>query len=548
MSQPTPLHYDIIILGAGLAGLSLARQLTLEKPGRRIALLEHRHFPVREAAHKVGESTVEIASHYFAETLELAEHLKTEQLPKFGLRLFLRGEAPITDDLARYDEIGASQPLPIATYQLDRGKFENHLAELCSASGVDLLDGSTIKDIDLTPGQHRVSIRRSTGRTGETGEHAQTLTARFLVDASGRRALLRSQQNLKKPARHDNHALWFRVEGALELDDWSTDTEWRNRCQGTPRRLSTNHFSGPGYWLWLIPLAGNYTSVGLVFDPKLMPAGELRKHEGLLAWLKDEHPLVARHLRALPPVDYHYLENYAASCRQVFSPDGWALSGDAGLFADPFYSPGSDFIAFSNSYICRLIDSDQPEATFAYQNELLSFFTNTLSLYRGQYGGFGDRDLMIAKTVWDYAYYWGVLSKLYFSGRFTDLTFMQTHKPAMLTAASLNSGMQKRFRDQARLQRRIGGQGTFFDHYTIPDFHRLKQELLRDHLRQDVDSDGWELRANVDWLDAMVPLVEALSRGERPSALATEHPTTPGRRPAPHPWQPLTPARAAGER
>ncbi|MEM6710559.1 MAG: FAD-dependent oxidoreductase, partial [Pseudomonadota bacterium] len=89
--------YDVIILGAGLAGLTLARQLSLSQPGRRVAVIEHRQFPMQQAAHKVGESTVEIASHYFAETLGLHDHLKAHQLPKFGLRLFLRGERPIND-------------------------------------------------------------------------------------------------------------------------------------------------------------------------------------------------------------------------------------------------------------------------------------------------------------------------------------------------------------------------------------------------------------------------------------------------------------------
>ena len=33
--------------------------------------------------------------------------------------------------------------------------------------------------------------------------------------------------------------------------------------------------------------------------------------------------------------------------------------GEAGLFLDPFYSPGSDFIAIGNTYICDLIRRDQ---------------------------------------------------------------------------------------------------------------------------------------------------------------------------------------------
>jgi len=118
--MPTPeKKYDVVILGAGFAGLTLAWQLHRRKPDLAIAVVEHRQFPVANATHKVGESTVEIASHYLAQELGLRDHLESEQLPKFGLRMFLRGEDKITQDLASYDEIGASRVLPIPTYQLD---------------------------------------------------------------------------------------------------------------------------------------------------------------------------------------------------------------------------------------------------------------------------------------------------------------------------------------------------------------------------------------------------------------------------------------------
>lgn len=50
--------YDAIIVGGGLAGLTLARQLHLEVPALRVLLAEKRTHPVPEAAFKVGESSV----------------------------------------------------------------------------------------------------------------------------------------------------------------------------------------------------------------------------------------------------------------------------------------------------------------------------------------------------------------------------------------------------------------------------------------------------------------------------------------------------------
>ena len=49
---------DVAVLGGGLAGNLLARQLRRRLPGLRVALFERS----RERGYKVGESTVEIAT------------------------------------------------------------------------------------------------------------------------------------------------------------------------------------------------------------------------------------------------------------------------------------------------------------------------------------------------------------------------------------------------------------------------------------------------------------------------------------------------------
>ncbi len=462
---------DVCILGAGMAGLTLARQLLRRDPSLSIILLEHRQFPMPQAAHKVGESTVEIAAHYLAEQLDLKAHLRAEHLPKFGLRLFLRGDDPIAKDLAHYDELGVSEVLPIPTFQIDRGRLENHLATEVVGQGAEVRHGATVRKVDIDPGRHQVHVR--------CADQQSTIQARYLVDASGRRGWLRNQCQLARKARHANHAVWFRTDANFELDAWSDNAEWQGRCCGTARRLSTNHFTGPGYWLWLIPLASDCTSVGLVFDPAMVPTSEVNQHDKLLRWLSREHPLVAAQLVGHPPMDFHVLKDYAVGCKQVFSDQSWMLSGDAGVFADPFYSPGADFIAFANGYITELITGNgEAERWQQFQRYYLSFFSNTLSLYRGQYGGFGDRNLMVMKTLWDYTYYWGPLSQLFFSGRYLDTDFMEAQQPALLEAATLNSGMQSKFRTLATRQQRVGGQGRFFNHHKIPLFHRMKQALL----------------------------------------------------------------------
>lgn len=492
--------HDVAIVGGGFAGLTLARQLRQRLPALDVAVIEHRRFPVREGLHKVGESTVEIASHYLAHDLGLGEHLRTEQLPKFGLRIFCRGDSPIRDDMARYDEIGASSALPIPTYQLDRGRLENHLAASWRECG-KLLDGTTVRAIESERTGYRIVVRDA-----QAGIE-RSMRCRYLVDASGRRAWLRHAQRLSRSVRHGHHAVWFRVAGAIDVDAWSTDSAWLKRCHGTPRRLSTNHFTGPGYWLWLIPLASGMTSVGLVFDPRRVRATDVRTYRALIGWLAQAHPLVAAQIAGRDVLDRHAIANYAVGSKQVFGED-WATVGDAGVFTDPFYSPGGDFIALANGYVTALIGAGRQANALAgeFNRFYQSFFANTLAMYRGQYAGFGNSDLMVAKTLWDYTYYWSVLSKLFFAGVFADISFMQASEPLLHRASVLHARMQRLFRELAKDGARVGGQSRFYDHGAVPLFRRLQEDLLHGN----PSGSGEQLQLNVDHLESVVAGLQRL--------------------------------------
>ena len=66
-------RYDVVVAGGGLAGLCLALQLNALRPGARVLVVEKAEHPPPEAAHKVGESSVEVGSHYFEQVLGFSE-------------------------------------------------------------------------------------------------------------------------------------------------------------------------------------------------------------------------------------------------------------------------------------------------------------------------------------------------------------------------------------------------------------------------------------------------------------------------------------------
>jgi flavin-dependent dehydrogenase len=496
---------DVTILGGGLAGLTLAIQLKQRNPGIDVCVLERRAHPVREAAFKVGESTVEIGAHYFADVLGFREHLESEQIRKFGLRYFFTDRRSDIDDCI---ELGVSRLLPTPSWQLDRGRFENFLGEQARALGVAFVDGAVVRGIELGAGEaaHAVSYEQD----GET----RTLATAWVVDASGRAGLLKRKLGLAQANDHDANAVWWRVDGIIDPNQWADDPAWLERFSPPDRWRSTNHMCGPGYWFWLIPLASGSHSLGIVCDAKMHPLETMNTHEKAMAWLHKHQPTVAASIDKPEHVlqDFLFLRHFSYGCKQVFSADRWALTGEAGLFLDPFYSPGSDFIAISNTYVCDLIEKQRAGQSIAahadiYQQLYFSFYENTLTLYQDQYPIFGDPQVMPVKIAWDYAYYWALLAPLFFGKRQTELALLGRLKPAFMRGRALNLGMQLLLREWGA--RNSAGtpparRGRLLDQYAL-DWCRDMNGALTEQL----DDDAFAARiagnvARMEWLAAEV--------------------------------------------
>lgn len=476
-----PADADVLILGGGLAGLSLAIELKRCDPAIAVTVLERNAHPVPEAAFKVGESTVEIAAHYFGTVLGLREHLDQRQIRKFGFRFFF---SEGRDDVDGTTELGVRHALPAPSWQLDRGRFENFLGAHAGTLGIDFRTGCRVRGVDLaeagSKGLHLV-------RCEHAGVKAE-LQARWVVDASGRAALLKRKLGLEKAHPHDANAAWWRVEGRLDPGLWSHDPAWRERCTPAERWRSTNHLCGPGYWFWMIPLASDVHSLGIVCDASMHPLDTINSHDKAMAWLHEHQPRAAAALD--DPVhavrDFRFLRHFSHDCGQVFSPDRWAITGEAGLFLDPFYSPGSDFIAISNGYICELVMKDragEPLAAHAglYQQLLFSFFNNTMSLYQGQYPLFGDALVMPLKVVWDYTYYWSVLAPLYTAGKIAALPLLGRLRKTLERANALNRTMQpllRRWGEANAATGHVPADGRELDQSAIAWFRELNGELL----------------------------------------------------------------------
>ncbi len=477
-----PTRVDVTILGGGLAGLTLALQLKQRFEDLEILVLERRAHPVPAAAHKVGESSVEIGAHYFAEVLGLEEHLVRDQIRKFGFRFFFSEGRERLDDVV---ELGASRSLGTPSWQIDRGIFENFLGDRARAQGVRFEDGATVREFDLGDGDatpHRVLYEHG-------GAHHE-VASRWLVDASGRAGLVKKKLGLAQPNAHDANSVWFRIGDRLHVDGWCDDPAWQGRCEEPRRWASTNHLVGEGYWVWLIPLSSGSHSVGIVCDAKLHPLATMNTFERALAWIAKHQPRLARELEPRRHLvqDFAFFRRFSYGCRQVFSGNRWALTGEAGVFLDPFYSPGSDFIAISNTYIVELVAKDRagdPVGAYAkfYEQMYFSFYESTLSLYVDQYRIFGDPEVMPVKVLWDYTYYWGVLAQLFFQRKLADLTLLGRLRPELQACRDLNFAMQAFLREWSKLSGKRNGP-AMLDQAQLPWFAEMNRGL-RDRLDDD---------------------------------------------------------------
>ncbi len=474
-------HHDVIVLGGGLAGLSIAIQLKRQDPAIDVAVVERRAHPVREAAHKVGESTVEIGAHYFANVLGLREHLDAEQIRKFGFRFFF---SEGRRDIDRCTELGVSRILPTPSWQIDRGRFENFLGTRARELGVCFHDGAVVRGVDLRDDDapHVVTFEHD----GATC----TASAPWVVDASGRAGLLKRKLDLAEGNDHDVNSVWWRVDGIIDPKLWSDDADWQARCTPPDRWRSTNHMCGPGYWFWLIPLSSGAHSLGIVCDAAMHPLETMNTHAKAMDWLRTHQPRVAEALdkpeHALQ--DFLFLRRFSYGCKQVFSGHRWALTGEAGVFLDPFYSPGSDFIAISNTLVCDLIMRDRAGKAFApyadiYQQLYFGFYENTLTLYQGQYALFGDAQVMPVKVIWDYTYYWSLLAPLVCGEKLTEIQLLGRLRPQFERGRDLNLAMQALLRawgERNTATGRVGDaslDGRLLDQFNIDWFHEMNRAL-----------------------------------------------------------------------
>ena len=393
-------RYDVVIIGGAFSGASAAILLRREAPQLRILLVE------KQAAFdaKVGEATTEMSAMFITRRLAMWHHLEAEHLPKEGLRYWFSNEK-VTGH-ANATEAGGTVRSTVPSFQLRRDVLDEYLLATAVREGAELLRPAKIRDVELGEFDHRLTI--------EEGDTLHEISCRWIVDATGRVNFLgRRLGIIDRNDAHPTAAMWCRWQNVRNIDDIAArDGALATRNIGS-RRLGTNHYVGFGYWIWVIPLGNGETSIGVVFDKRLVDLHMSRNRpEDYVRFLKSI-PALAELLEGATPRfdDLRFFSSLAYVTRQYMGK-GWALVGDAAAFLDPYYSPGLDHAAFSVEATVDIIKKESAGeeviGRIAEHNEtfIRSYHRFFEAAYRDKYYYMGEADLLSASFLIDTAQYY----------------------------------------------------------------------------------------------------------------------------------------------
>lgn len=303
------MDYDAIIIGGGPGGSTAG--CVLAQAGQRVLILERERFP----RFHIGESLIPYGNE---ELRAIGVWPRLEQggfMPKFGAEFVTGNSAASTRVLfGRHLHPDYAQ-----TFQVERSRFDQLLLEQAARSGCEVWQETAVGSASVAEEGVRIRCTRGGG--------PRELTARWLLDASGRDAFLGRQLQLPR-----------------------TDF-------GLPKKLATfAHFAGvrrndppaEGHitivrlafgWFWMIPLDAEKTSVGLVRTLEHFRASGRTPGDFFDEVVATTPELQRRMGRATRMGDFHVTGDYTYRHLRNAGPR-WLLLGDAAGFIDPIFSSG----------------------------------------------------------------------------------------------------------------------------------------------------------------------------------------------------------------
>jgi flavin-dependent dehydrogenase len=316
-------EFDVLIAGGGPAGSSAA--VHLARAGLRVAIAERERFP----RFKVGESLLPMCIPQF-ERLGVLERVMAHGFQdKFGVT-FHDQESGFEN--AFFFKPG--RPWPHHTLDVARAELDQILLDHAARQpGVIVLQPTRVEHVVLD----------AEGVTAQLAGEARSgsLRARFLIDATGRDALIAARRGGRVPIPGLGKVAVFAYYAGAR--------RWLGKEEGNVRI-----FIFPQGWFWWIPLANDQTSVGCVMHGRTARerSGSV---EGLLAAMIERCARVREGLngaRRITPI--YTAANFSYRVEPAVG-DRFVCIGDAIAFVDPIFSAGVFLAMQSAEMACEAI-------------------------------------------------------------------------------------------------------------------------------------------------------------------------------------------------
>ncbi len=319
------LNCDALVIGGGPAGSSAATLLA--RKGWQVLQLEKDRHP----RFHIGESLLPC-------NLPILEQLGVlGQVEAIGV---LKRGADFPAARGRYQTFHFRRALgqsPDHAFQVKREEFDQILFENARAVGVDARQQVCVESVDTaTPGSIRALARDANGKE-------LAITARYVVDASGRDTVLGRQFRLKrKNDAHQSAAIFAHFESV------------ERRPGEDEGNISIYHFDQG--WCWFIPLREGIMSIGCVCWPEYLKQRKGSSEAFLMQTLERMPDAWKRMREARIRGEVRVTGNYSYACTRMCGP-GWIMAGDAWAFVDPVFSSGVYLAMHSGVGAAALVDA-----------------------------------------------------------------------------------------------------------------------------------------------------------------------------------------------
>lgn len=370
MSSDCKNQFDVIILGSGVSGSTIAT--ILAKHQLRVLMIDkksHPRYAIGESLTTHTEVLLKLLSRNYS--VPELEHLSSfhnvkENLSSsacghkrmFGFLYHNEGEEQASQERLQWGTGDSSH--------LFRQEVDHYLVKAAIKYGAELLENVSVADVDISQDGVKVAV-----------EGGDSLTADYVIDASGYNSILAKKFNLREtPTRFKTNSRsifthMINVKGTDEAIPESSEKEGNK----IPWKRGTTHHVFKEGWMWIIPFDNHeqstnpICSVGVNFNGRYSPKRDIAPEQEFQEFITRFPSIAAQFESAQAVQRWASTERIQYSSKSCVGERFYILPHSSG-FIDPIFSVGLSQTFLTINSLAALIIQAISEKDFSPQRFL----------------------------------------------------------------------------------------------------------------------------------------------------------------------------------